>query len=133
MTKADIDAIVGGYHGDAFRILGPHTVENSEGRPKWEVRAFLPRAASADVLTGADAIPMTKRRDEGLFVASLEGEPRPYTLRTHLRSGDKEEFEDPYRFPPQLSDLQLHLNAEGTNYESYTMLGAHLTESEGVR
>ena len=29
--------------------------------------------------------------------------------------------------------FELHLHGEGTNYESYTMLGAHLVEVEGVR
>jgi 1,4-alpha-glucan branching enzyme len=43
------------------------------------------------------------------------------------------EIDDPYRFPPLLTDFDLHLHAEGTNYETYHSLGAHLTESEGVQ
>ena len=39
MTSQEIEAIVGGYHGDAFHVLGPHSVS----RKKWEVRAFLPK------------------------------------------------------------------------------------------
>ena len=48
-------------------------------------------------------------------------------------SGETEELEDPYRFPPLLTDFDLHLHAEGTNYEAYQMLGAHAVESLGVR
>ena len=50
MTAEEIEAIVGGYHGDAFRILGPHSVRKKHGQPRWEVRAFLPQAESAEVL-----------------------------------------------------------------------------------
>jgi len=50
MTVAEIEAIVGGYHGDPFRILGPHRIEKPRGTPSWEVRAFLPQAESAEVI-----------------------------------------------------------------------------------
>jgi hypothetical protein len=47
MTVEEIEAIAGGYHGDAFRILGPHSVRKNGGQARWEVRAFLPQAESA--------------------------------------------------------------------------------------
>ena len=52
MTVAEIEAIVGGYHGDPFRILGPHRIEKPRGTPRWEVRVFLPQAESAEVVLG---------------------------------------------------------------------------------
>ena len=58
MTSQEIEAIAGGYHGDPFHVLGPHSVT----RKKWEVRAFLPQAESAAVVlneTGQDAGPTT--------------------------------------------------------------------------
>jgi len=132
MTVADIEAIVGGYHGDAFRILGPHAVNKRDDQTHWEVRAFLPQAASAEIVAGPGACPMLKRHKEGFYVALLDGEPRPYRLRVHVQDGATTEFDDPYRFPPVLSSFQLHLHGEGTNYESYLMLGAHLVDVEGV-
>ncbi len=48
MTREEIEAIVGGYHGDAFRILGPHFIDRK--KPCWEVRAFLPQAEEAAVV-----------------------------------------------------------------------------------
>src|SRR5258708_3919657 len=128
MTAAEIEAIAGGYHGDPFRILGPHRARKSRAAPRWEVRAFLPQAESAEVVLGEGAAPMAKTHAEGLFVAQLDGEPRPYRLR--MDSGV--EFEDPYRFPPLLSAFDLHLHSEGTHYETYNMLGSHPIESEGV-
>jgi hypothetical protein len=52
MTVEEIEAIAGGYHGDAFRILGPHSVRKKGGQARWEVRAFLPQAESAEVVVG---------------------------------------------------------------------------------
>ena len=131
MTVADIEAIAGGYHTDPFRILGPHkTAPGSEG--VWEVRAFLPHAAQASVVVNGDAIAMTGKHAQGFFVAALPGEPGGYRLRAALWSGGETEFDDPYRFPPLASSFDLHLHAEGTNYHAYNLLGAHLTECDGV-
>jgi hypothetical protein len=51
--------------GDAFRILGPHRVRKKGGKPRWEVRAFLPQVqAAADVMmhTHVDNMAPLKRR-----------------------------------------------------------------------
>ena len=77
MTKAEIDAIVGGYHGDPFHLLGPHAVKRRNKPASWEVRAFLPQAAGAEVLLGEEARPAERRYADGFFVASIEGQPRP--------------------------------------------------------
>ncbi len=132
MTAADIEAVAGGYHGDAFGVLGPHVVQKRDGQPHWEVWAFLPQAEAAEVLIGEIAQPMTKRHKDGLYFAALDGDQQPYRIRARLHEGGTAEFDDPYRFPPLLSSFQLYLHAEGTNYESYDMLGAHLVDVEGV-
>src|SRR5215217_2349364 len=127
MTAADVEAIAGGYHGDPFRVLGPHRVQK-----RWEVRAFLPNAGTAEVVSGDQRATMAKVDARGLFVAKINGEPRLYRLLATLASGEVIEFDDPYRFPPLLSGFDLHLHGEGTHYETYDMLGAHLVECEGV-
>jgi 1,4-alpha-glucan branching enzyme len=132
MTKAEIDAIVGGYHGDPFHVLGPHVVKGRNKPPSWEVRAFLPQAGQVEVLLGREARPAERRHPGGFFVAPIEGQPRGYKLRVKLDDGSEAEIEDPYRFPPLLSDFELHLHAEGTHYESYNTLGAHLVALDGV-
>ena len=131
MTAADIDAIVGGYHGDPFGILGSHIVKAGEGK-RWEVRAFLPQAESADVIARGAVTPMTKKHHTGFFSVRLEGERCPYLLRITKWNGAVEEIEDAYRFPPLLSDYEIHLHGEGTNYESYAMLGAHIMQVDGI-
>ncbi len=134
MTGEEIEAIVNGYHGDAFRILGPHSVRKKNGQPRWEVRAFLPQADSVVVVSGAAAAPITmeKKHAQGFFVATLEGEPAPYTLRARLWDGREVEIDDPYRYGPQISDSDLYLHTEGTLYEAWNTLGAHVITAEGA-
>ncbi len=130
----EVEAVVGGYHGDAFRILGPHRLTDSDnGDERWAVRAFLPQAASAELVIESSLFPMDKRHTHGLFVADIPFEPRDYKIRLHLWNGTIEDIEDPYRFTPVLSDFDLHLFGEGTNYETYNAMGAHVTECLGVR
>ena len=133
MTAAEIESIVGGYHGDAFRILGPHSVRRKVGQARWEVRAFLPQAEIVEVLSEGQVWPMEKRHAGGFFCAQMAGEPKRYTLRAHLWDGRDVEIEDPYRFGQLISDTEIYLHGEGTLHEAYRTLGAHLAESDGVR
>jgi 1,4-alpha-glucan branching enzyme len=127
MTAQDMEAIVTGSHGDPFSVLGPHRTD--EG---WEVRAFLPQAMDAAMWLEGVEHPMRKVRAEGFFVAALEKDPGPYKLRLTLWNGAQPEMDDPYRFAPLVSEFDLHLHSEGTQYESYRTMGAHLVECEGV-
>jgi 1,4-alpha-glucan branching enzyme len=127
MNASDIEAIVGGYHGDAFRILGPH-----EAKRGWEVRAFLPQAESANVIVGAVSVPMKKRHNEGFFCAQLAAPQAAYTIRAKLWDGREIDIDDPYRYGPQISESDLYLHGEGTLHEAYRTLGAQVTEA-GIR
>jgi 1,4-alpha-glucan branching enzyme len=131
MTVQEMEALTGGYHGDPFALLGPHMVER-EGKTEWEVRAFLPYAAEAALTLGGATIPMERTHPGGIFTAKMETEPGVYKLRVTDRQGTITENEDPYRFPPILSDFDLHLHSEGTNYEGYNSFGAHLLTVDGV-
>ena len=54
-----------------------------------------------------------------------------YQLRA--RFGDNVvELDDPYRFPPVLTDFDLHLLGEGTHQRIYDKLGAHPMTLDGV-
>jgi len=127
VTPSDVEAIVGGYAGDPFRILGPHLAKDG-----WEVRAFLPPAAEASVLARGEIIAMERIDTQGFFIAKLDGNPQAYRLRVKLRNGEEQEIDDPYRFPALLTSYDLHLLGEGTHYESYKTLGAHLAVCDGV-
>jgi 1,4-alpha-glucan branching enzyme len=132
MTAEEIEAIVGGYHGDAFRILGPHRVRKKGGQARWEVRAFLPQAQSAEVEAGGQRYDMAKLHAEGFFCGTLNGEPGLYVIRARLWDGRNVTIEDPYRFGPQVPDMDLYFFNEGTFQEAYRAMGAHLVQADGV-
>ncbi len=137
-TSAPLDElgqILRAEHGDPFHILGIHLVE-WQGKPAAAVRAFLPRTNNAWVVRGPsadEAVPMRRIHADGFFEAVFPHDQAifPYRLRTDY--GGIHEFEDPYRFPPVLTDFDLYLLGEGTHYKTYEKLGAHLTEIAGVR
>ena len=132
MHPNEIDALVSGRHGDAFRVLGPHSITHDGGIESWEVRAFLPQAASAQLLTSAGVFDMKRIHPSGLYCGECPSHPGPYRLRVTHYDGSTFDHDDPYRFPLLLSEFDLHLYSEGTNYECHNMLGAHLTEVDGV-
>ena len=138
MNEEEIEALAGGYHGDPFRLLGPHALRegnralSSDAEVQWEIRAFLPHAQAVELLLEGDSLPMQRQQNSGVFAVRVSSQPGPYKFRLKGFDGGQYEMEDPYRFPPAISDHDLHLFLEGTNYEAYNGLGAHLVNLEGV-
>ena len=128
MHAADMEAIVGGYHGDPFAHLGPHTGPSGQS----VIRAFPPHAADAAVVADGRTTPMVRIHAAGLFEATLPSLPARYQLRVKSGSGEETVQEDPYRFRPLLSDFDVHLHGEGTNYEAWHSMGVHLVTVDDV-
>ncbi|HEV1996114.1 MAG TPA: 1,4-alpha-glucan branching protein GlgB, partial [Candidatus Acidoferrum sp.] len=59
--------------------------------------------------------------------------PGGYRLIVKYPGGISATVHDPYNFPPMLSDFDLHLIGEGTHYQKYEKLGAHLRAVNGVQ
>jgi 1,4-alpha-glucan branching enzyme len=130
-----IAAICGAYHSAPFDVLGIHPVQVGR-KPAVAVRAFLPHAR--DVLVqpyGAEEpAAMTRVHPDGFFECVFAGcsELFRYTFQITTGEGHTYQAEDPYRFPPVISDLDEYLFQEGTHYRTYYRLGAHLCQVEGV-
>ena len=129
MTKlpAEAYAIIEGKHSDPFHYLGLH----SEGGQN-VVRAFLPEASNVEAIgEHGESAPLKRIHDSGLFAGALPNGSTRYQLRA--RFGDNVvDLDDPYRFPPVLSDFDLHLLGEGTHQRIYDKLGAHPMTLDGV-
>jgi 1,4-alpha-glucan branching enzyme len=110
--------VIAARHSDPFNYLGPHR-END----RTIVRVFLPEASQVVALAPDGSERALACLDAaGLFAGPVE--TTQYRLRA--RYGEQEiEFDDPYRFPPVLSDLDLYLLGEGNHLRLYEKLGAH--------
>ena len=128
-----VAAIAGGFHGNPFAILGQHGAM-AAGWRGLVIRAFQPQAQSVSVLRSGREHRMERVHREGVFEAFLAGETEfsPYKLSITLHDGETYVTEDPYRFPPVLTDFDLHLFSEGNHYRLYDKLGAHIIRHGGV-
>jgi 1,4-alpha-glucan branching enzyme len=124
-------AIIEARHDDPFSFLGMHA-----SREGIVVRAMLPaadRMAVVDQATGAVAGNGVRVHAEGFFVATFAGRQQPFAYRLRIaEDGGDREFDDVYRFPPVLGELDLHLLGEGNHLASYRKLGAHRIVHEEV-
>ena len=129
MTAA-ADALVEGRSADPHALLGAHPAKGGV-----KVRAYRPEAARVAVLcNGSDPVPLKRTHPAGLFEGVVKGAELPlrYELEVAYPDGGTFRIEDPYRFPPTIGDLDLHLAGEGRHEELYARLGAHVTEIDGV-
>ncbi len=111
------------------------------------IRVFRPNAAEVTVLWGKKAEPQharfafipkacLKRRFRASGAAKSQNEAVPpgvYRLQIRFSDGNVFETFDPYAFPPVLTEYDLYLSGEGTHYQKYEKLGAHVREVAGVR
>jgi 1,4-alpha-glucan branching enzyme len=120
-------AVIEGRHSDPFHYLGRH-IENE--RPV--VRVFMPDAAAVSVIDDRGSkIDLDRVHDAGLFAGYPENNSERYRLRAQFGQTTVE-MEDAYRFPPVLSEFDLHLLSEGRHLRLYDKLGAHPTVMDGV-
>src|ERR1700732_3546439 len=129
MTKlsAEAYAIVEGRHSDPFRYLGVH----SEGG-KNVVRAFLPEASNVEAIgEHGETAALDRIHDAGLFAGALPNGSKRYQLRARFAE-TVVSLDDPYRFPPVLTEFDLYLLGEGTHQRLYDKLGAHPMTLDGV-
>jgi 1,4-alpha-glucan branching enzyme len=113
-------------------LLGAHpsTLDGVDGVA---IRAFQPNAASIAVVLGEQRWPMS-RDEHGLFGCFLSDRTVPIAYRLEITFGDGTVVlrDDPYRFPPTLGEIDLHLFNEGRHLRLWEKLGAHVCELDGV-
>jgi 1,4-alpha-glucan branching enzyme len=120
-------AVIEGRHSDPFHYLGPHDEDNRR-----VVRVFLPDAAEVAVVgENGDRSNLRRIHDSGLFAGPLANGASRYRVSARF-GANTVDLQDPYRFPPVLSELDLYLLGEGTHMQLYDRLGAHPMTLEGV-
>ena len=136
VQQSYIKKIIAAEHHDPFSVLGMHEAEG-QGKGALVVRAFLPQADRAFVLSGEKTVeetPMSKVDKSGLFECLFKNRSTffPYKIKTISPGNETRIFTDPYCLPPVLSDYDLHLFAEGNHDTIYERLGAHCMVHAGA-
>ncbi|MGD1982693.1 MAG: 1,4-alpha-glucan branching protein GlgB [Chromatiaceae bacterium] len=125
--EAGITSIIKSRHPDPFAILGPQSTDNGA-----HVRVYIPNATAVTIVDGPwDMLPT---EHPGVFEWTDEAGvlPAHYQLRWRQDGGDEQTAYDPYSFPPQLADYDLHLFGEGRHRHAYRFLGAHVHQVDGI-
>ncbi len=124
--ETELTRISEARHHDPFSILGRHL----DGE-RTVVRAFIPYAA--EVRVAECGMTMTRRVSSDHFELRVDGHDLPAHYSLSWRDQHQEEHvaRDPYTFPPQIGDLDLHLFGEGRHRHAGRFLGAHQHRVDG--
>ena len=124
---AELQRLAEARHHDPFTVLGRHA-EGDQVR----VRAFLPDAEWVR-LEDSD-LELTRREGSDFFelLAEPDQVPERYRLRWRRKQGGEVVGYDPYAFPPQVGDFDLHLFGEGRHWHCYRVLGSHRHSADGI-
>ena len=125
--QTELDQIVNARHHDPFNILGKHTENGKE-----LVRAFLPAAEQVFIAEGNLQLERIAGTDFFEWRGDVGTVPDRYRLIWHEEGHRERIAHDPYSFPPQLQDFDLHLFGEGKHHHAYRFLGAHVHEIDGI-
>ena len=127
----DIERILAARHGDPFSVLGLH----SDADDRYWLRAFLPGALQVEALDSGgtkELCQLERRHADGFFEGQLRSAAADYRLRARWADGSESVFDDPYRFPSVLGEMDVWLMAEGKHLRPYEVLGAVQREMQGV-
>ncbi len=126
----DLKKIIDSEHADPHTFLGMHVIKN-----KIFVRAFFPQAKKMFIknLDTKKKFEMDKINDAGVFEIIFNTQKTfDYKYEIIDYENNKHEIFDAYNFEPVLSDFDLYLFGQGTHYEIFDKLGAHLMKLKNI-
>ncbi|MCU0833629.1 MAG: 1,4-alpha-glucan branching protein GlgB [Chromatiaceae bacterium] len=123
----DLRAVAEARHKDPFAVLGRHP----EGGGII-VRTLLPHAEVVTIAEGGHTLTRIPGTDLFEWRGPADAIPERYRL-IWRDDGHREHIaHDPYCYPPQLPDFDLHLFSEGKHWHAYRLLGARQHEADGA-
>ena len=123
----EVEALRAGTLHDPHGLLGAHPSGNG-----WVVRTHRPDAVAVELI-GAGPVTATREVAPGLHEAFVAARPDPREYRWRVTyDGATFELVDPYAFPPQLGEVDLHLLAEGRHEAAWTVLGTNRRVVSGI-
>ncbi|MFD2167925.1 1,4-alpha-glucan branching protein GlgB [Thalassotalea euphylliae] len=133
LSKGHTEDILSAQLSQPYHVLGQHQC-NETGFITFTT--FAPDADSVEVIetaSGKSIASLTRKNKAGIFHKKLRRK-NAFDYQYRITRGNASQVvEDPYRFAPTLSDLDIHLLAEGNHLHPYNVMGAQLTEQNGVK
>ncbi|MEX2352610.1 MAG: 1,4-alpha-glucan branching protein GlgB [Gammaproteobacteria bacterium] len=125
--REDIKRVSESRHHDPGIVLGRHSFGESV-----IIRSLLPHATTA-VIADTEAC-MDRVMDTNVFEWIGPAGKAPHRIRIKWtdHEGIEHEAYDPYSFPLQISDFDIHLFAEGRHQQAYQFLGAQHRAIDGI-
>ena len=108
-------------HHDPFEVLGKHTLGKHV-----LVRVFLPLAEHASIVESSQPMKRIEGTDFFEWYGTPDQIPERYRVAWTDQRGEQHCCYDPYCFPHQLEEFDLHLFNQGKHWHAYNILGAHL-------
>jgi 1,4-alpha-glucan branching enzyme len=123
----DQQRIMQASHHDPFCYLGLH-----RGSDNASLRVFSPHTKS--IFFSPTKIQLTRIEGSDFFEwIGNNSDINDHEKITRINdAGDTLQFYDPYSFPAQISDFDLHLFGEGKHWHIYRILGAHCKTINGI-
>ena len=125
--SVDIQRLLDTRHHDPFTLLGRHAFADEV-----LVRAFIPGAAWVRIAENGASMQRMGNTDLFAWHGPASQVPDRYRLIWRDSHGVEHVTYDPYCFPPQISDYDLHLFAEGRHWHIYRILGAHKHQADDI-
>ncbi|MET0083377.1 MAG: 1,4-alpha-glucan branching protein GlgB [Sedimenticola sp.] len=114
-------------HHDPFEVLGRH-IHGEHAM----VRAYLPQAQQARIVGPNLILERIPGTDFFECFGSPDEIPERYQIAWTDDYGRGSAHFDPYCFPPQIDEFDIHLFGQGRHWHAYNFLGAHTRTIDGV-
>ncbi len=119
MLASERELIEKAQHHDPFTYLGRHQTGDQV-----IVRVFAPGTQRIEIMESGVSLERLTGSDFFEWSGPANQVPERYRLRRVNKAGHASVYYDPYCFPPQLSDYDLHLFTQGKHWHIYRILGA---------
>ncbi|MEE9356710.1 MAG: 1,4-alpha-glucan branching protein GlgB [Methylococcaceae bacterium] len=123
----DLQKVVEARHNDPFSVLGRH-----EDHDNLLIRALLPHAEEVTIAEGEHRLERVEGTDLFEWRGKTKDVPKSYRLIWRDDNHQEHIAYDPYCYPQQLADFDLHLFGEGKHWHAHRLLGSRMHEVEGV-
>jgi 1,4-alpha-glucan branching enzyme len=123
----EVQQLLTATYPDPFALLGRHPEGDGV-----RVRVLLPHTESVTIAEGGHALQRVDGTDLFEWWGAADAVPERYRLIWRDDEHREHIAHDPYCYPPQLSDFDLHLFGEGKHWHAHRLLGARVHEADGV-